>query len=149
MVSLEESFAYNTTFYNLYNVVEKLGVELVNSTITRSEYNDFEYLSYVFCNSRGNYNRAKATCDCDIGFFNERCEISGLVYWKNGWGAFQGIISSIFALLAIITWISLWKNLSAEYGSFWKKIRRIMVCPKYLIIMNIIIMATSKLIYIL
>jgi hypothetical protein len=75
-----------------------------------SKSNDQEFLSDIFCLNRGAYNLLNTTppthnCKCDIGFFGNSCQTSGLNYWGRGWTSMQVIFSMIYCIITIITWV--------------------------------------------
>jgi hypothetical protein len=125
----------------LDSIVFNLKLEQIN----KIQQSDVVYMSKIFCNDNGDYNIKEKKCDCDVAFFGIHCNESGLKYWNSGWTSFQVIIAIFYIVLAILTCYSLHLYLKEEYGSFWKKIHRIISTPKYLVILNLIVICTSKL----
>jgi hypothetical protein len=105
--------------------------------------NDKELFSRIFCSNNG-FFKDNFLCECDIAFFGYSCEHSGIIYWGKGWTAIQVIFSLFYVILTFLTWNYLRKSLKKEYGGFWKKIWRLINTPKYLVILNLIIICTSK-----
>lgn len=127
---------------NIQDVIEFKLFKQLNSTVNINNV-DPTNLANIFCNGNGNL-KVNGLCDCDIAYFGNRCNTAGIQYWKGGWAAFQAIFSIIYIILAYMTWLSLIKYVRAEYGSFFKIISRLFKTPKYMVILNLIIICTSK-----
>ena len=127
---------------NIQDVINLRLFNLLNSTENINNL-DPTYLANLFCNGNGNL-KTNGYCDCDIGYFGNRCNIAGIQYWKGGWAAFQAMFAIVYIVMAYLTWLSLMKYVRAEYGSFFKIISRLFKTPKYMVILNLIIICTSK-----
>ena len=131
-----------STLTNLQKILDLNLNEKILQSLPDSELTQTEKLSELFCNNNGNYVSV-SKCDCDIAYFGSRCNVPGLVYWGKGWTAFQVLFTIFYVLMGIFTWYHLYKYLSLEYGGFWKKVGRLLQTPKYLVILNLLVICNS------
>jgi hypothetical protein len=122
----------------------KIGLaQVVSPQLPVNLQNDKELFSRIFCSNNGFFND-NFLCECDIAYFGFSCEHSGLIYWGKGWTTIQVLFSIFYVILSFMTWNYLRKTLEDEYGGFCKKIWRLINTPKYLVILNLIIICSSK-----
>lgn len=62
------------------------------------------------CNDHGNC--IDDSCDCDLGWFGDNCETSGIEEWGEIWTAYRVVFSAIYGILLIGTLISLLRVLT-------------------------------------
>jgi hypothetical protein len=131
-------------FTYVAGIMDPILTEQVLTNLTKSEKSDLQFLSNLFCNDQGNYVPSLNVCYCDLGFYGLHCQTAGISYWTEGWTALQIFITFFYIILTIMAWKNLRKNWKMEYGGFCKKIKRLCRTPKYLVIINVFILCTSK-----
>lgn len=110
---------------------------------------NYTFLSDFFCSGFGNFLNTTKSCACDIGYFDIDCSISGLEYWGKGFTAFQVIFAIAFAILFLV---NLWHFVDAiidENRGFCTIVYRWWSCPKYTILINLLIGTLSRFLYII
>lgn len=135
---------FTNTLESIVNVADPMVMEYIKNNLNQSDLQKRDELANLFCSNHGYYLVEESKCDCDIGFFGKHCSIPGKYYWGEGWTAFQALFTIFYIILAALTWISLYRNLTAEYGSVCKKFKRVFQTPKYLVILNLIVICNSK-----
>jgi hypothetical protein len=131
----------------IMNSIEPTSNSLFIKNISEKDLRDIEYMSEVFCNDHGVFkldSNKVPSCDCDIGFFTTHCSVPGAQYWGQGWTAIQVLLGIFYVVLAALTWYYLHYYMKSEFGSFWKKIKRLCYTPKYLVILNLLYICNSK-----
>ncbi len=99
-----------TILSDLFDIAIKVAA---NSTLTLypSKSSDQEFLAQLFCLNRGNYNYDTKLsphsqhCACDIGFFGNSCQTTGLDYWGRGWTSIQVLFTMAYCIITIIMWV--------------------------------------------
>lgn len=117
---------------------------------TQEQINNITYMSMNVCCNNGTFNKInqKSFCDCDIGFFDFNCRANGLMFWEiKGWQAFQVIISIIHSLFFLILARYIINQMRNEHGGFLKRLVRLWVCPKYVVVLNLLIICFSRVVY--
>ena len=131
----------NMTTLSLFDSLQPF----INSSITSfsdAHSDDTKFLSLTLCNNNGYFKPSAYECLCDFGFFDMYCTRGGNHIWKKGWGWFRGIFAGFYLLLSILTWYYfLQKFLSEE--TCLKRVQRLILTPKYLIIINLIVISNS------
>lgn len=129
------------------NAIDPIEAKSVYKTLPANEKTNLEYLSKIFCSDSGTYEMETGKCNCDIAYFGPRCFIPGKYYWGGGWTALVTFLSIFYIVLAILTWYYFIKAMKTEHGGFAKKLKRIINTPKYLVVVNLIIISTSNIIF--
>jgi hypothetical protein len=130
-------------------IIDPISMNLIFESLTSSEKSDLEHLSQLFCNDQGTFLLSKKKCDCDIAYFGSHCQTAGRKFWGGGWTAFQVLMILFFIIFSIVTWQNFRKNWKGEYGSFCKKLKRLTRTPKYLVIMNVLIVCICNISFII
>jgi len=131
----------------IVEITDPVSTNFIFSNMNLNQKSDILYLSEVFCNDQGTFYDSKMTCDCDIAYFGPHCQDPGRKFWGGGWTALQVIMSLFFVIFSITTWKNFRKNWKGEYGSFCKKLKRLTRTPKYLVIINVLIVCISNILY--
>ena len=118
------------------------------NNLTKSQQNNTLFLSEYLCNNKGNFIISKKICVCDLGMFGYHCQDKGILYWKGLFTFFQIIFGCAYGILTAIFWISLILKILKDCNDK-ELIRRILFSPKYLIYINLVIISTSKFLYLL
>ena len=131
----------------IVEITDPVSTKLILSNMNLNQKSDILYLSEVFCNDQGTFLDSKMICDCDIAYFGSHCQVPGRKFWGGGWTALQVIMTLFFVIFSIATWKNFRKNWKGEYGSFCKKLKRLTRTPKYLVIINVLIVCISNIKY--
>lgn len=140
--------------YNIFIILNYIYYIFSLKTMTSEDLilNNKTFLSIELCNNNGNVlisNISTFICDCDIGYFNSDCSLSGFNVWGKGWTSIQVIFGIIYGVYSIILLFYYIKQIRKEYGSILKRLIRLWSCPKYVILLNLIIACCSRFLYII
>jgi hypothetical protein len=104
----------NPMLKNLTIAFEPILINYLNSTLNPSIFSDNEKASALFCNGNGNFLKENFKCDCDAGFYLDRCSVPGTLYWGGSWTAVIVIFSMFYVISTIISWTFLKTKLENE-----------------------------------
>ncbi len=139
-----------TLIYDIQTAIDPYSIQIKNNTLNSTQLTDYNYLSEIFCNSKGKIeDNTNMVCNCDLGFFQSHCSVSGKFYWGSGWIAFRVILGLCYLLLSGFIWYYLNIHLNDEFGSFKKKFLRLIYTPKYLVLLNLLIVCNVRTVYVL
>ena len=118
---------------------------IIYDSLTDSEKKNLTFLSQLLCNSKGNFQYYY--CLCNVGVFGNHCDKLGIYFWKKRiWIIFQFIFGCLFLIFMFLSIIKLIITL-LNYTSCLSIILSLFTTPKNLANINLIIMSTSKLVY--
>jgi hypothetical protein len=119
--------------------------------LTNINFSKFDQtlFSKQLCNGNGFFANSTKECKCDIGYFDVDCSFEGKVIWKKGWTAIQVIFSIIYAILFIFIVINFYSDIKEENVGFLQILIRLWHCPKYVIIINLIIATSTRFLFLI
>ena len=121
-------------------------LKIYSDLLEKHKYDDY-FLSKLFCNGKGNFNRKLGICHCNIGIFGNHCKILGIEIWgKTFWFIFQFIFASLFLFISSLMIYKLVITL-INYSSCLSRIFSLFLTPKNLVNLNLMIMSVSRFIY--
>ena len=133
------------TIKNLGKTFDTYLMGSIYTSLPDSEKNNFKLLSKKFCHSRGVYSII--ACLCNVGTYGIHCQKLGIEFWgKTVWILFRIFFSFFFLIFMILSILTLIVTL-LNYSSFISIIFSLFTTPKNLVNINIIILSTSKFIY--
>ena len=145
MVNKSELNLIGKTINNLGKIFDSNISSFIFNSLNDSERANSTFLSQLLCNSKGQFSLIN--CICNVGVFGSHCNKLGIDYWnKSIWVIFQiffVILFFLFMVLSIIKFIITLLN----YTSCISRIFSLFTTPKNLANINLIIMSTSKFIY--
>ena len=145
MVGKSELNLIGKTINNLAKTLDQNLSFIIFTSLMESERSNSTFLSQLLCNSKGQFTTIY--CTCNVGVFGNHCNTLGIDYWSQKiWVIFQiffSILFFIFMVLSIIKFIITLLN----YTSCLSRIFSLFTTPKNLANINLIIMSTSKFLY--
>lgn len=132
-----------------FTIDEKV-MNMCYDSLSENQKKNSTFLSELLCNSQGIFLEKKKRCSCDLGIFGVHCQKYGVDVWK-GWLTFFQIIFGIcYGILSIVFVVALIFKIFADFNVLnkCKRLKRLLVTPKYIVIFNLIIVAVSRFFFI-
>ena len=145
MVKKSELDLIGITLFELSSIFESnLTLKIIDSLETNYQKNA-SYLSHKFCNSKGQFKYL--SCSCNIGVYGRHCNKLGIEFWgKKIWILFQIFFCILFFIFMLVVIIKLVISI-LNFTSFFSGLFSLFTIPKHLVNINLLIMSTSKFIY--
>lgn len=128
-----------------FSIDEKV-MNMYYDSLSDDQKSNSTFLSELLCNSKGIFLVKSKKCSCDLGMFGVHCQNLGVDEWK-GWLTFVQIIFGIlYGILSIVFIVSLIFKIFADFNVLnkCKRLKRLIVTPKYIVIFNLIIVVVSR-----
>ena len=145
MVKKSELDLIEITLNELSSIFDLNLTSKIIDSLEKNYQKNISFLSEKFCNSKGKFNFF--FCICNVGVYGRHCNKLGIEFWgKKIWILFQIFFSILFFIFMLVMIIKLIISI-LNFTSFLSGIFSLFTIPKHLVNINLIIMSTSKFIY--
>ena len=145
MVKKSELDLIEKTLNDLSTIFDSNLILKITDSLDKNYIKNSTFLSEKFCNSKGQFKFL--SCICNVGVYGSHCNKLAIEFWgKKIWILFQIFFCILFFIFMLVSIIKIIISI-LNFTSFLSCVFSLFTIPKHLVNINLIVMSTSKFIY--